>query len=167
MDKFQFHSGSIRASTTGIFCARNNSSFNSTLVRLGPEKELKQKEKDIMFQFHSGSIRAYLKTSQASASEMFQFHSGSIRAWNFSKISHCLIWFQFHSGSIRATRINTILDAGEERFNSTLVRLGLDFSVFEPLFVLLFQFHSGSIRAVAVAYLISYVLLVSIPLWFD
>ena len=77
------------------------------------------------------------------ALNQFQFHYGSIKGYGWKSIIQFFSWFQFHYGSIKG-----------EQFRQA-VRHQCKF-----------QFHYGSIKGYWRNY-ITYVIIISIPLWFD
>src|SRR5436190_1956677 len=103
MLRTRFNSTLVRLRPEKIYYTfQPRSSFNSTLVRLRPRRDVGAEGEAPVFQFHSGSIKT-------SSPKFFLYHVAPS--------------FQFHSGSIKTETLRLAGDARSSGFNSTLVRL--------------------------------------------
>ncbi len=116
---FQFQYGAI-GSVAGINPVGQIVRFNSSMVRLGVLKNILPILTD-MFQFQYGAIGRHFSLNTAARHISFQFQYGAI-------------------GSI----LNTINALTLKRFNSSMVRLGVETRVGE-MFCFVFQFQYGAI----------------------
>ncbi len=76
---FQFHYGAIKTVeySTDLFSLKT--SFNSTMVRLKPEKKSNSQTPRAKFQFHYGAIKTLADFEKLEGYAKFQFHYGAIK----------------------------------------------------------------------------------------
>ena len=103
-----------------------NTSFNSSMVRLEEVKAAFGGNIPFVFQFHFGSIGSQGMGSTKGIHPEFQFHFGSIGSWLNNPATVVRFSFQFHFGSI-----------GSKTHSHRAAK------------VVVFQFHFGSIGSIS------------------